>query len=210
MQTLIPLSQEEFPHANVGDVLAGATKGPLDYTQYGGYTIMATRVGTLRRGGIKLVEVTKAKAGEFSLATYNVENLAQGNPDSKFAQLASAVVRNLASPDIVALEEIQDNDGARDDGVVAADKTLQKFVDAIKTAGGPTYEWRQINPENDADGGEPGGNIRQVFMFNPARVSFVDIPGGDATTAVNVRVVQGKVQLSASPGRISPGMRRGS
>ena len=31
-----------------------------------------------------------------------------------------------------------------------------------------------------------GGNIRVGFLFNPARVTFVDRPGGDATTAVEV------------------------
>ena len=54
---------------------------------------------------------------------------------------------------------------------------------AIQAAGGPTYEWRQIDPVNDQDGGAPGGNIRQVFLFRTDRgLSFVDRPGGDPTT----------------------------
>ena len=43
-----------------------------------------------------------------------------------------------------------------------------------------------IDPENNKDGGEPGGNIRQVFLFNPERVSFTDRGHGDATTATGV------------------------
>jgi predicted extracellular nuclease len=72
-------------------------------------------------------------------------------------------------------------------------------------AGGPLYAWRQIDPVNLADGGEPGGNIRVGFIYNPARVTFVDRPGGDATTPV--QIVAGpnrKPQLSVSPGRIDP------
>lgn len=39
---------------------------------------------------------------------------------------------------------------------------------------GPRYQWRYIAPTDNQDGGEPGGNIRQVFLFNPKRVSFTD------------------------------------
>jgi predicted extracellular nuclease len=83
-------------------------------------------------------------------------------------------------------------------------QTLQRFVDTIVAAGGPRYEWRQIDPENLTDGGEPGGNIRVGFLFNPARVSFVDRPGGDATTPVEVVGSGDATHLSISPGRIDP------
>jgi predicted extracellular nuclease len=76
-------------------------------------------------------------------------------------------------PDIVAVEEVQDDTGDTDDGTVTANQTLTKLTDAIVAAGGPRYDWREIDPVNDQDGGEPGGNIRVVFLFNPARVSFV-------------------------------------
>jgi predicted extracellular nuclease len=196
------------PAANVGSTLAGGTTGPLDYQSFGGYALMATQLGTITEGGLKkqMVQPPK-KAGDLSVATYNVENLAATNPDSKFAKLADAVVHNLLSPDILALEEIQDNNGATDNGVVAADQTVAKFIAAIQAAGGPAYDWRSINPNNDTDGGEPGGNIRQVFLFNPARTTFVDRPGGDANTAVSVvraRPTSNQVSLSVSPGRIDP------
>ncbi|GAA3553587.1 lamin tail domain-containing protein [Kribbella ginsengisoli] len=196
------------PAANVGSTLAAGTAGPLDYQSFGGYALMATQLGTITEGGLKKQMVLPPKkAGDLSVATYNVENLAATNPDSKFAKLAQAVVSNLGSPDILALEEIQDNNGATDNGVVAADQTIAKFIAAIQAAGGPTYDWRSINPNNDTDGGEPGGNIRQVFLFNPARTTFVDRPGGDANTAVQVvraRPTSNQVSLSVSPGRIDP------
>ncbi|MFJ3715914.1 endonuclease/exonuclease/phosphatase family protein [Streptomyces sp. NPDC090057] len=192
----------DFPKANVGDTLAGSTTGPLDFNQYGGYTLVASELGTLRSGGLQR-ETTQAQSGrELAVATYNVENLDPS--DATFDQHAAAIVHNLQSPDVVSLEEIQDNNGAKDDGTVDASETVHKLIDAIVAAGGPKYDWRSIDPVNDQDGGEPGGNIRQAFLFNPERVSFVDRAGGDSTTAVGVTKVRGKAQLTASPGRVDP------
>ncbi|MEV1119037.1 endonuclease/exonuclease/phosphatase family protein [Actinosynnema sp. NPDC049800] len=190
--------------SNVGDVWRGATVGNVEYTNFGGYTLATKSVGEHVPGGIT-PEVTDAqRAAELSVATYNVENLAATNDQAKFDRLAAAVVGNLKNPDVVVLEEIQDNNGATDDGTVAADATFAKFTDAIVAAGGPRYQWRQIDPANKADGGEPGGNIRVAFLFNPARVSFVDRPGGDATTPVSVVKQHGRAALSVSPGRVAP------
>ncbi|MFI8234341.1 endonuclease/exonuclease/phosphatase family protein [Streptomyces sp. NPDC085900] len=192
----------DFPVANVGDTLTGTTTGPMDYNQFGGYTLVASQLGTLKSGGLQRETTRKQSRGELAVATYNVENLDPS--DATFAAHAAAIVNNLQSPDIVSLEEIQDNDGATDDGVVDASATVNKLIDAIVAAGGPKYDWRSIDPVNDQDGGEPGGNIRQVFLFNPERVSFTDRAGGDSTTAVGVTKVHGKAQLTASPGRIEP------
>ncbi|MEU4742500.1 endonuclease/exonuclease/phosphatase family protein [Actinosynnema sp. NPDC023658] len=193
------------PHvSNVGDVWRGATVGNVEYTNYGGYTLATKAVGEYVSGGIT-PEVTDAQRSyELAVATFNVENLAATNEQGKFDRLAGAVVANLKSPDVVVLEEIQDNNGATDDGTVAADATFAKFTDAIVAAGGPRYQWRQIDPVNKADGGEPGGNIRVAFLFNPARVSFVDRPGGDATTPVSVVKQRNHAALSVSPGRVAP------
>ncbi|MGW3195054.1 endonuclease/exonuclease/phosphatase family protein [Streptomyces sp. NPDC001118] len=192
----------DFPKANVGDTLAGTTTGPLDFNQFGGYTLVANQLGTLKNGGLQRETTRKQSNRELAVATYNVENLDPS--DNTFDQHAAAIVNNLQSPDIVSLEEIQDNNGVTDDGTVDASVTVNKLIDAIVAAGGPKYDWRSINPVNDQDGGQPGGNIRQVFLFNPERVSFVDRAGGDSTTAVGVTKVDGKAQLTVSPGRIDP------
>ncbi|MFE3147490.1 endonuclease/exonuclease/phosphatase family protein [Streptomyces sp. NPDC059218] len=204
IQSLVPLAQQPFPKADVGDVLSGTTEGPLDFNQYGGYTLTARTMGTVTGKGLRRETTRKQRGGELAVATYNVENLDPSDPQEKFDALAAAVVDNLASPDIVALEEIQDNNGAKSDGTVAADVTVKKFTDAIVAAGGPAYDWRSIDPEDKKDGGEPGGNIRQVFLFNPERVSFTDRAGGDATTATDVARVRGRAALTLSPGRIDP------
>nr|WP_307804991.1 endonuclease/exonuclease/phosphatase family protein [Streptomyces sp. VRA16 Mangrove soil] len=202
LQVMALNTSQEFPTADVGDTLTGTTEGPLDFNSYGGYTIAASAIGAVEAGGLQREVTKKQSAHQLAVATYNVENL--DPTDDTFADHANAIVHNLQSPDIVSLEEIQDNNGAKDDGTVAADRTMGKLIDAIVAAGGPRYDWRSIDPANDEDGGEPGGNIRQVFLFNPERVSFTDRAGGDATTAVGVTTVGGKARLTASPGRIDP------
>jgi predicted extracellular nuclease len=204
VQSLTPAAEQPFPTANVGDELRGTTAGPLDYNQFGGYTIAASTLGTVQDNHLKREVTARALPSEATIATYNVENLDPSDPDEKFAQLAQGIVTNLRSPDVVALEEIQDNNGAVNDGTVDPSATVAKFVAAIEAAGGPAYDWRSINPVDGKDGGEPGGNIRQVFLFNPQRISFTDIPGGDSTTAVDVTGTGRQTALTASPGRIDP------
>ncbi|WP_194908598.1 lamin tail domain-containing protein [Catenulispora rubra] len=195
------------PHVNVGDVLTGATVGPLDYSQYGGFLVAAATLGTVQNNHLAPVVAAADPAKELSVATYNVENLAPSDPDAKFQRLGAGIVTNLAAPDVVSVEEVQDNSGATDDGTVAADQTLTKLTAAIVAAGGPQYAWREIDPANDQDGGQPGGNIRTVFLYNPARVKFVD--AGPATvnrttTGTQVASRHGDPALTLSPGRIDP------
>jgi predicted extracellular nuclease len=134
-----------------------------------------------------------------------VENLAPSDPPAKFAGLADTLVNNLKAPDIVAVEEIQDDTGATDNGVTDASVTWNALIDAITAAGGPTYEYRQIDPVNDQDGGQPGGNIRQGFLFRTDRgLAFVDRAGGTSTNATAVVRTRRGPQLTFSPGRIQP------
>ncbi|MFE0177862.1 endonuclease/exonuclease/phosphatase family protein [Streptomyces sp. NPDC059002] len=204
IQQLAPVSEQPFPKANVGDVLTGTTEGPLDFNQFGGYTLAARELGEVADKGLVREKTRRQAKGELAVATYNVENLDPTDPQKKFDALAGAVVAHLASPDILALEEIQDDNGAKNDGTVSAEKTLKKFTDAIVAAGGPRYAWRSVDPENNKDGGEPGGNIRQVFLYNPERVSFTERAPGDATTPTGVVREGGRAALTHSPGRIAP------
>jgi predicted extracellular nuclease len=194
------------PTLTVGDRFAGPLTGVVDWSSFGGFTVDASSLPPVVPGGLGRTVAGAALPGELAVATYNVENLAPGDSAAKYAALATGVVRNLARPDIVAVEEVQDNSGATDDGTVAADRTIRRLTDAIVAAGGPRYDSRSIDPANDADGGQPGGNIRTVFLFDPTRVSFVDRgAAGTATTATTVvRGPGGRAQLSQSPGRIDP------
>ena len=120
------------------------------------------------------VTTLERAANTLTVATFNVENLDPGDGAARFASLGQAIVVNLKSPDIITLAEMQDNNGPVNNGIVAADLTFQTLIDAIAAAGGPAYTYRQIDPVNNQDGGEPGGNIRVGFLFDPARVGFVD------------------------------------
>ncbi|NUS44908.1 MAG: hypothetical protein HOQ24_14625 [Mycobacteriaceae bacterium] len=207
VESLIPFADRPFPLLDTGDVLSGDTTGVVAYDKFGGYTLHATELGRPLGGNLARTAARPQHPDELAVACYNVENLSAADPQQKFDALAKGIVAHLATPDIVTLEEIQDNNGAAgaDRGAVDADRTLGRFVDAIAAAGGPRYQARQINPVPDADGGAPGGNIRVGFLFNPDRVSFVDRPGGDATTPADVVVRDGKPTLSVSPGRVNPG-----
>lgn len=193
------------PTANVGDTLAGATVGVLDYS-FANYKLLVTSTPTVASAALPRERTRPQNALELAVATFNVENLDPTDEQAKFDALAGQVVTNLASPDLVTLEEVQDNNGPVNDSVVAADQTLARFTAAIVAAGGPAYQWRQIDPTDDADGGEPGGNIRVAFLFRTDRgLSFVDRAGGDATTATQVvRGTLGLPRLTLSPGRIAP------
>lgn len=81
--------------------------------------------------------------------------------------VANHIANFLNSPDIVFLQEIQDNSGETDDGTVSANLTLSTLAAAVTTArgaGSPTYAFLDIDPVNDQDGGEPGGNIRTAYL----------------------------------------------
>jgi predicted extracellular nuclease len=194
-----------IPDAKTGDKLAGVVSGVLDYS-FGNFKLLPTTTPTVIDGGVKR-ETTKASSPvQLSVATFNVENLDPSDGDAKFDGLAQAVVHNLASPDILGLEEVQDDDGAVNSGTTSADKTLGLLAAAIVKAGGPQYTWKQIDPVNNAEGGEPGGNIRVAFLYRTDKaVKFVDTPGGTSTTPTTIVTDNaGRPHLSASPGRIDP------
>ncbi|TIC85159.1 hypothetical protein E8D34_13700 [Nocardioides sp. GY 10113] len=203
---LMIVAPDDVDGADVGSILAAGTTGTIDYQSFGGYVLAATEVGAITPADLPRQRVLpKTRKKDVAVATYNVENLDPGDPQEKFDELAAGIVDSLGSPDILALEEVQDNTGPTNDGVVAADETMARLIAAVSAAGGPWYDWRGVDPSDGEDGGQPGGNIRQVFLFNPATVGFVDRPGGDADTAVEVVDGQGDaVSLSVSPGRIEP------
>ena len=99
------------------------------------------------------------------------------NPRSyHIPKIASHIVHHLHTPDIVFVQEIQDDSGPRNDSVVSANKTLKALADAIKKAsGGVEYDFINVEPEDNKDGGAPGGNIRVAYLcvnLRPAPMSF--------------------------------------
>jgi len=158
-----------------GDHLGDVT-GVVSY--YGGqYELLPTAIGSTASAGAVVRETTtlSGDADHVTIGAYNVENLDPTDPQAKFDQLGQDIAHNLGSPDIVGLEEIQDADGAGAGTDYSGAATLTKLIDAIVAAGGPHYAYVEIAPTgNNQTGGEPNGNIRQAFLYNPDRVSFVD------------------------------------
>jgi uncharacterized protein len=187
-----------------GDRVPGALVGALDYN-FGNFKLRPTATPTFVPGNLQPEVSAAPGAGELSVATFNVENLDPSDGPDKFGRLAHILVDNLRAPDIVALEEVQDDNGAVDDGTVDSNVTLDTLVAAIESVGGPHYEYRYIAPVNDQDGGEPGGNIRVAYLFRTDRgVAFVDRPGAGSTTPNDVVGTGADTHLAFSPGRIDP------
>jgi len=198
------LTAGPMPMASVGDSIPGDTVGIMDYS-FTNPKLEVIATPTLSLGGLQR-EVTKPQSrDQLAVSTFNVENLSPGDPQNKFDRLAGQIVTNLQSPDILTLEEIQDNNGAARLGVVDSTLTSDKLIAAVVKAGGPAYTARWVNPQDLTDGGAQGGNIRQVFLFRADRgVGFVDAPAGDATTAETLTMIDGKPHLALNPGRITP------
>ena len=192
------------PHADVGDGFTGPIVGVLDYS-FGSFKLLVTETVTAVSRGLRKEITTEAATGEIAIATFNVENLDPGDGAAKFNALAGLIVTNLRSPDIIALEEVQDNNGPTNDEVVDASTTYAMLIAAIQTAGGPAYQFRDVPPADGEDGGEPGGNIRVGFLFRTDRgISFIDRPGAGADTAAMVLPGVNGPELSFSPCRIDP------
>ena len=131
------------------EVSTGARLGPVTGVvgyAFGNYEIVATEPYTVEQPSLLRPETSGLSGGEGALtaATYNVLNLDPNDSDGsadvtegQFAAVAVHIARNLNAPDIVGLQEIQDDDGAADTDVVSASLTLQTLADAIVAAGGP-------------------------------------------------------------------------
>jgi predicted extracellular nuclease len=181
---------ENAPRVNVGTKLLSPVTGPLKYR------VEAYQVGVDHPIKIEFADYTpgnsylKPEAGFLTIMTLNGFNLDMHveskalvkNPrqdvdddwgDGRFHSLAQAVVSQANVPDIVALQEIQDNDGAEISSVVDATLTYQGLIKTIRQLCDVEYQWVDIAPGVDTDGGQPGGSIRNGYLYNPQRVEMV-------------------------------------
>jgi predicted extracellular nuclease len=201
------LDSDATPLLEVGDVLDGTVIANVDYSFANFKLVVSQPFPPVASANLtrEVAALPALEARDLTIASFNVENLDPGDPDAKFASLGALIVQNLGAPDLVTLEEVQDNSGPSNDGVVTADQTLAKLAQAIAAAGGPSYAFGSIDPVDGADGGEPGGNIRVAFLFRTDRgLAFVERPGASATTANQVSGSGANTSLLYSPGRLDP------
>lgn len=179
------------PKLNVGSKLLSRINGPLNYR------VEAFQISVDHSIRVESPEYSltasqlEPKPGYVTIMTMNGFNLDAHiesgsrvkNPrqdidddwgDGRFHSLAKAVVKQAKIPDIVALQEIQDNDGAEMTEVIEADLTYAGLITTIKALSGIEYHWVDIAPLVGADGGQPGGGIRNGYLYNPARVDLIE------------------------------------
>ncbi len=197
-------SLASLPEVKTGEILESPIIGIVDYS-FGNFKIQVLSRIKGDKSGVEKESAADEAKNELTIATYNVENLDAADSEKRFELLANQIVNHLKSPDIIALQEIQDNNGAINSENSSADLTYQKIIDAVLSAGGPIYRAIDIAPEPNKDGGEPGGNIRVGFLFREdTGLEFVSKPIGLAKEAVMVVDEAGLAGLSVNPGRIDP------
>lgn len=181
-----------MPKLNVGAEL-GTVQGVVG-TNFGWYEVQATKPVTVESPGTLAPETTTLTGDRdhLTVGSINLENLdpkvedvnlvQDKNPSNvdddigsgKFDRLAQQIVSNMGSSDVVALQEVQDGDGAEISGVTSAAETARVLIEAIVAQGGPRYEYVDVAPEAGTSGGQPGGNIRVGYLYNPDRVDLVE------------------------------------
>jgi len=181
-----PTDSGAGPTVNTGDALSDVT-GVLSYG-FGNFAIRATTPLQVTSPGPDPEVTTLPSGGSvLTVATFNVENLDPNDDgdrdvaEGRFTRLASQIAVNLRAPDIVALQEIQDDDGSVDSDVTTAGRTLTLLADAInERLGADVYKFiDNVFIGDDTNGGQPGANIRVAFLYRSDRVSVV--PGSERT-----------------------------
>jgi hypothetical protein len=94
--------------------------------------------------------------------------------DFRFLSIAAQIGNTLGTPDVITLQEVQDNSGSEDDGTISASETLDllarsiDFIDNFALDGSLDYDWTDNSfITGNASGGQPGGNIRTACLANP-------------------------------------------
>ncbi|KAI4853650.1 DNase I-like protein [Aureobasidium sp. EXF-8845] len=198
-----PLDGSKNPQVTrVGDVLGDIT-GVVSYS-FGYYTILPLTALKITKGVEPVLPpptslVSDGDCGGLTVGSYNVENLWAGS--DHLVNISAHIVEYLRSPDLIFVQEIQDNNGETNDAVVSANLTLSTLTSAISNLGGPVYEFTQIDPVDDKNGGAPGGNIRTAYLYNP-KILQLRKPNPGSSTQAN-EVLSGP-ELRYNPGLIDP------
>ncbi|MGN7407886.1 lamin tail domain-containing protein [Sporosarcina sp. SAFN-010] len=189
-----------------GDQFKGPIVGVVGYSfqNYKIYVGLEEMQAKFVKGKAVPEKTTIVKDNEkLTIASYNLENFSNNTKTTsadKAKKLARAFAVDMQSPDIVGVTEVQDNNGP-DAGGPEANQSYERLIQAIVEAGGVKYEYVNIDPVNNQDGGQPNANIRVGFLYNPERASMkTGAPHGDAVTAVGYE----NGGLTVNPGRIDP------
>jgi len=195
-----------LPHLAVGSRLAQPIEGVVDYS-YSNYVLLLTRPVTVASESTVCDATTRfwPDPERLRIATFNIENFSVADGKARIDRLATAIVTRLGAPEVLALEEVEDDSGkAGGDGVVSSRATLDALVAAIGRAGGPRYEWTAIDPELDREGGIPGGNIRVALLTQPGRVNVPRRGAAGPLDAVTLGDATDGPRFEPNPARVAP------
>lgn len=192
-----------------GDKFNSSITGVVNYG-FSNYKVYADldNVEDVFREGNTEPETTDIVEDEdkLTVASYNVENFSANDnagetPDEKAENIARAFVKDMEAPDIIGVIEMQDNNG-QEQGPDDADasESYKRLINEIEQANGPEYDYVNIDPNYNEDGGAPDSNIQVGFLYNPKRVSLTDGEKGSADEAV----VYENGSLTLNPGRVDP------
>jgi len=149
---------------NLGDSL-GTLTGVVTY-QDGEYGVLLDKGTPIPKAeGVKRAKSTivPSSKNELSIASFNVENLSVDSKDSHFNAIADQLVYQMKAPDIIAVQEMGDDDGKIVSNVVSADATADKLINQLKIRG-EDYLYFDLPPKLNCDGGKPGLNIRVAYF----------------------------------------------
>lgn len=198
-----------MPEIHAGAVFTEPIIGVMDY-DFGNYRVQPLSKPTLSQNvPFKAAAAQGAeKDWHLAVATYNLENFNSLQDVERSRQIAREIVEMLKAPDILVLQEILDDDASLNSGQVSAERNLASLIaDIVDVSNGQVvYQALNIDPVNNADGGIPGGNIRNVILYQTKRgLSLPAAAIGGANEDVYLLDENGRAMLSLNPGRIWPG-----
>lgn len=197
-----PLDGSQNPNnTKLGDYLGDVTG--VIFNAFGFYRLLPlTAIAPVVEASAEFPPIAFNSTGNcrgITVASYNAENLA---PDSAhLPRVVDQIVHKLRLPDLIFLQEVQDDSGPTNDGVTSASLTLGILTDALQKESGVAYNFTNVDPVNNQDGGQPGGNIRQAYL---CRVDVLDLYQPKQGGSADANEVLDGPALKYNPGRIDP------
>jgi predicted extracellular nuclease len=146
----------------------GPIIGVMGY-EFGNYRILVTSnpefTGT---PDVQSESLDHLEKNEIRLVTYNINNFNRFDK-GRLDDITAQIVNDLGLPDILVLQEVQDDSGLDDDGTTSASQNLTALVDNLNDESGVQYKYIDAAPYNNSSGGASGANIRTVILYREDR-----------------------------------------
>ncbi|KAL5611722.1 uncharacterized protein BROUX77_001878 [Berkeleyomyces rouxiae] len=189
----------------MGDELADIT-GIVTY-KFGFYTILPVEpIQVIKRATSDYPPTSLVSTGDCSgitVTSYNTHNLHPTAPH--MAKVVRHIVDHLKTPDILLLQEIQDSIDTDNRQFGGADDVMRVLSNNIKRLSDVKYSWALVQPKYNKEGGRPGSNIRQAYLYRPDVVKLVNPTYDDSLSGTQVYMTPDyELALSLNPGRIDP------